>query len=191
MSFGLLALVVAAGLVGPLLASLHHYGPPIIVGEIAAGVVIGTSGFGWVDPADPLLAGLAAIGFALLMFIVGSCPRCGCRGPAGSIRRAASSCHSRRPASDEFWRSCATGSAGTRQIRPGCARRDRVDSDRRCRHRSGLARRTRHRSCRTCGHRRSTRGARWWNHARSCRGCTRSVVGAQAESTLSRSWMGT
>jgi Kef-type K+ transport system membrane component KefB len=72
MSFGLLALVVAAGLVGPLLASMRHFGPPVIVGEIAAGVVIGTSGFGWVDPADPLLTGLAAIGFALLMFIVGT-----------------------------------------------------------------------------------------------------------------------
>ncbi len=72
MSFGLLALAVAAGLVGPLLASLRHFGPPEIVGEIAAGVVIGTSGFGWVDPTDPLLTGLAAIGFALLMFIVGT-----------------------------------------------------------------------------------------------------------------------
>jgi Kef-type K+ transport system membrane component KefB len=72
MSFGPLALVVAAGLVGPLLASMHRFGPPVIVGEIAAGVVIGNSGFDWVDPSDPLLTGLAAIGFALLMFIVGT-----------------------------------------------------------------------------------------------------------------------
>ena len=72
MNFGPLALVIAAGLVGPLLASSHRFGPPVIVGEIAAGVVIGTSGFGWVDPSDPLLTGLAAIGFALLMFVVGT-----------------------------------------------------------------------------------------------------------------------
>jgi Kef-type K+ transport system membrane component KefB len=72
MSFGPLALVVAAGLVGPLLASLHRLGPPVIVGEIAAGVVIGRSGFGWVDPSDPVLTGLAAMGFALLMFVVGT-----------------------------------------------------------------------------------------------------------------------
>jgi Kef-type K+ transport system membrane component KefB len=44
----------------------------VIVGEIAAGVVIGNSGFEWIDPSDPLLTGLAAIGFALLMFIVGT-----------------------------------------------------------------------------------------------------------------------
>ena len=72
MSFGPLAIVLAAGLVGPLLASLHRFGPPMIVGEIAAGVVIGRSGLTWVDPSDQLLTGLAAIGFALLMFVVGT-----------------------------------------------------------------------------------------------------------------------
>ncbi|MBK5331369.1 MAG: cation:proton antiporter [Ilumatobacteraceae bacterium] len=72
MNFGVLALVVAAGLVGPLLASMHRLGPPVIVGEIAAGVAIGKTGFGWIDPSDTLLTGLAAIGFALVMFIVGT-----------------------------------------------------------------------------------------------------------------------
>ncbi len=72
MNFAALALVMAAGLVGPLLASAHRFAPPVIVGEIAAGVFIGTSGFAWVDPADPLLKGLANIGFALLMFVVGT-----------------------------------------------------------------------------------------------------------------------
>jgi Kef-type K+ transport system membrane component KefB len=71
-NFGSLALVVAAGLVGPLLALVPHLAAPVIVGEIAAGVVIGRSGFDWIDPSDPLLTGLAAIGFALLMFIVGT-----------------------------------------------------------------------------------------------------------------------
>ena len=72
MNFAALALVMAAGLVGPLLASAHRFAPPVIVGEIAAGVMIGTSGFGWVDHTDPLLNGLANIGFALLMFVVGT-----------------------------------------------------------------------------------------------------------------------
>ncbi|MGZ4680599.1 MAG: cation:proton antiporter [Ilumatobacteraceae bacterium] len=72
MNFAALALVMTAGLVGPLLASTHRFAPPVIVGEIAAGVIIGTSGLGWVDPADPLLNGLANIGFALLMFVVGT-----------------------------------------------------------------------------------------------------------------------
>ena len=72
MDFGTLALVVAAGLFGPLLASAHRFGPPVVIGQIAAGVVIGTSGLEWVDPTDPVLTGLAAIGFALLMFVVGT-----------------------------------------------------------------------------------------------------------------------
>jgi Kef-type K+ transport system membrane component KefB len=72
MSFGALALMIAAGLVGPVLASPRRFALPVVFGEIAAGVAIGTSGFEWVDPSDPLLTGLAAIGFALLMFIVGT-----------------------------------------------------------------------------------------------------------------------
>ncbi len=72
MNFGSLALIVAAGLLGPLLASFHRLGPPVVVGEIVAGVIIGRSGFDWIDTTDPLLVGLAAIGFALLMFIVGT-----------------------------------------------------------------------------------------------------------------------
>lgn len=70
--FGSLALVVAAGLMGPLFASAHRFAPPVLVGEVVAGVVIGTSGFSWVDPDEPVLNGLALIGFALLMFIVGT-----------------------------------------------------------------------------------------------------------------------
>lgn len=72
MNFAALALVMAAGLVGPMLASAHRFAPPVIVGEIAAGVAIGSSGLKWVDPANPLVNGLANIGFALLMFVVGT-----------------------------------------------------------------------------------------------------------------------
>lgn len=72
MNFAPLALVVAAGLLGPVLASPSRFATSVIVGEIAAGVVIGDNGFGWIDPNDQLLSGLAAIGFALLMFVVGT-----------------------------------------------------------------------------------------------------------------------
>lgn len=72
MDFGALALVVAAGLLGPLLAGPHRLRPPVVIGEMAAGLIIGTSGFGWVDPSDPVLAGFGAVGFALLMFVVGT-----------------------------------------------------------------------------------------------------------------------
>jgi Kef-type K+ transport system membrane component KefB len=67
-----LALIVACGLVGPLLAGLPRFAPPVVVGEIAAGVVLGHTGFGLVDPVNPTLAFLASIGFALLMFVVGT-----------------------------------------------------------------------------------------------------------------------
>jgi len=73
LSFGTLALIVAVGLLGPALALLpSRIAPPIVIGEIAAGVVIGTSGTHTINPAQPTLAFLADIGFALLMFIVGT-----------------------------------------------------------------------------------------------------------------------
>jgi Kef-type K+ transport system membrane component KefB len=70
-TFGVLALVVAAGLGGPLLAAGRSGFVPVVVGELAAGVVIGNTGFGWLDPATPGLAFFAAVGFAMLMFGAG------------------------------------------------------------------------------------------------------------------------
>jgi Kef-type K+ transport system membrane component KefB len=71
MTFGTLALIVAVGLAGPLLSLLPtRVAPPIVIGEIAAGVVLGQTGTKTIDPTDPTLAFLASIGFALLMFIV-------------------------------------------------------------------------------------------------------------------------
>ena len=71
MTFGVLALIVLAGLAGPLLAAGKRPLFPVVVGELAAGVVIGTSGFRWLDPAEPTTAFLAQIGFAMLMFAAG------------------------------------------------------------------------------------------------------------------------
>jgi Kef-type K+ transport system membrane component KefB len=71
MSFGTLALVVALGLIGPLLALLP--GPlalPAVVGEIAAGVAFGQTGTRTIVATQPTLSFLADIGFALLMLIV-------------------------------------------------------------------------------------------------------------------------
>ncbi len=71
MTFGTLALVVAVGLAGPLLALLPwRSAPPLVIGEIAAGVAIGQTGTRTLDASQPTLAFLADIGFALLMFIV-------------------------------------------------------------------------------------------------------------------------
>jgi Kef-type K+ transport system membrane component KefB len=71
MTFGVLALISLAGLAGPLLASGRRGLIPVAVGELAAGVVIGFSGFRWLDPAQPTTAFLAQVGFAMLMFAVG------------------------------------------------------------------------------------------------------------------------
>ena len=71
MTFGVLALIVLAGLAGPLLAFGRQALLPVVVGELLAGVVIGISGFRWLDPTEPTTAFLAEIGFAMLMFAAG------------------------------------------------------------------------------------------------------------------------
>ena len=71
MTFGVLALIVAAGLAGPLLAAGRGGLVPVVVGELAAGVVIGKTGRGWLAPADPTTAFMADIGFAMVMFAAG------------------------------------------------------------------------------------------------------------------------
>jgi Kef-type K+ transport system membrane component KefB len=45
---------------------------PVIVGELIAGLVVGKTGFGIVDAANPTFQLLANIGFALVMFVVGT-----------------------------------------------------------------------------------------------------------------------
>jgi Kef-type K+ transport system membrane component KefB len=71
MSFGILALIVLAGLAGPLLAVGRRGFVPVVVGELAAGVVIGRTGTAWLDPSQATVAFLADIGFAMLMFAAG------------------------------------------------------------------------------------------------------------------------
>lgn len=69
---GTLALIVAAGLLGPVVALRRHYGPLLVVGELAAGVAIGPSALGWIDPSEPSIAFLGQVGFAVLMLIAGT-----------------------------------------------------------------------------------------------------------------------
>src|ERR1700749_2594022 len=71
-SFNTLALLTAVGFTGPLLAAVPRLRIPVIVGELIAGLVIGRTGFGLVDDTNPTLELLANIGFALVMFVVGS-----------------------------------------------------------------------------------------------------------------------
>lgn len=69
--FHTLALLTAVGFAGPLLASVKRFRIPVVIGELIAGLVIGRTGFGVVDVADPTFQLLANIGFALVMFVVG------------------------------------------------------------------------------------------------------------------------
>ena len=71
-SFNTLALLAAVGFAGPLLASVPSLRIPVIIGELVAGLVLGRTGFGVVDVANPTFQLLANIGFALVMFVVGT-----------------------------------------------------------------------------------------------------------------------
>lgn len=67
-----LALVLVAGLAGPLLSAGTRLRAPVVVGEIAVGLLVGRTGLGWVKADQPVLAFLAAAGFALVMLEAGS-----------------------------------------------------------------------------------------------------------------------
>lgn len=72
MDFGTLALIVAAGLLGPLLAARRTWHIPVVVGALLAGVLLGRTGLQLLDTTDPTFTFLADIGFALVMFVAGS-----------------------------------------------------------------------------------------------------------------------
>lgn len=72
MTFAELSLICLVALAGPLLAAPRGLLLPVVVGELAAGLVVGRSGFEVVDVHDPTFTFLADIGFALVMFVAGS-----------------------------------------------------------------------------------------------------------------------
>lgn len=72
MAFLALALITVVAMAGPLLALPAKWRVPVVVGELFAGVAIGRSGLNLIDPSDPTLRLLSDVGFALLMFVVGT-----------------------------------------------------------------------------------------------------------------------
>lgn len=64
-------MIVLAGLGGPLLALTPRLFVPLAIGELAAGALVGRTGFGAVHPSDTITAFLASVGFAMLMLTVG------------------------------------------------------------------------------------------------------------------------
>lgn len=71
MSFGTLAVIVAAGLGGPLLGVLGHRFVPVVVGEILAGILVGPAVLDAVHPTGATIAFFGEIGFAMLMLAAG------------------------------------------------------------------------------------------------------------------------
>lgn len=70
--FHTLGLLAVIGLAGPLLASIPRLRIPVVIGELIAGLAVGRTGLGIVDPGDPTFNLLANVGFALVMFVVGT-----------------------------------------------------------------------------------------------------------------------
>jgi Kef-type K+ transport system membrane component KefB len=70
--FHTLALLVVVGMAGPLLTAIPRLRIPVIIGELVAGIIVGKTGFGIVDPDNATFTLLANIGFALVMFVVGT-----------------------------------------------------------------------------------------------------------------------
>jgi Kef-type K+ transport system membrane component KefB len=67
-----LAGIMAASLFGPLLATPRRGRVPVVIGELAIGVLLGNTGLRWVHASDPTLTFMAQAGFALVMLIAGS-----------------------------------------------------------------------------------------------------------------------
>lgn len=66
------ALVVLAGLLGPLLAAGRRPRIPVLVGELIGGIILGRSVLHLVDPAAQPFPAIASLGFAMLMLESGT-----------------------------------------------------------------------------------------------------------------------
>lgn len=67
-----MSVICLVGLVGPVLALPRQWHLPVVLGELVAGVVLGRTGFGYLDSRNATFAFLADVGFALVMFVVGT-----------------------------------------------------------------------------------------------------------------------
>jgi Kef-type K+ transport system membrane component KefB len=72
LTFSTLAVVTVAGLLGPLLAVPVRWHLPVVLGELLAGVALGSTGLRYLHPDEPTFTFLADIGFGLVMFVAGS-----------------------------------------------------------------------------------------------------------------------
>jgi Kef-type K+ transport system membrane component KefB len=86
--FESLLVIILAGLVGPVIAAGPRPIVPAVVGELVAGIVLGHTGAGIIDPSTPTNAFLYSLGFAMLMLVAGSHVRLD-SGLASGLRPAA------------------------------------------------------------------------------------------------------
>jgi Kef-type K+ transport system membrane component KefB len=70
--FAMLAVIVMAGLVGPLLAFPRDWHVPVVIGELIMGILLGRTVLGYLDASDPTFSFLAEVGFGLVMFVAGT-----------------------------------------------------------------------------------------------------------------------
>jgi Kef-type K+ transport system membrane component KefB len=70
--FTSLALLVLAGLLGPLLAAGRRPLAPVLLGELIAGALLGRTGLHWIDPTTQPFPTFYALGFAMLMLSAGT-----------------------------------------------------------------------------------------------------------------------
>jgi len=71
-TFATLAVISLVALAGPLLALPSRWHIPVVLGELIAGIALGSSGLHALDAQDPTFTVLAQVGFALVMFTAGS-----------------------------------------------------------------------------------------------------------------------
>ena len=64
----LVAIFVSTKLLGEVAQRLRQ---PAVLGELIAGVLLGASVLGFVDPSDPVIAAMAELGVVILLFAIG------------------------------------------------------------------------------------------------------------------------
>ena len=67
--FGLLALMLASAKLFGLIA--QRFGQPSVLGELIAGILIGKSALGWIDPSIDVIHLISELGVVLLLFAIG------------------------------------------------------------------------------------------------------------------------
>jgi Kef-type K+ transport system membrane component KefB len=71
-SFALLALICAVAILGPLVSLNRMVHIPVVIGELGVGILLGQTGLRVINADDPILAFMAQVGFALVMFVAGT-----------------------------------------------------------------------------------------------------------------------